>query len=49
MKKVNKPQREKIVILEEKKLTAAKGSSGYMVAWGLDGEENGGSGEGGNP
>ena len=40
VKKVNKPRREKIVVLEEKKLTAAKGSSGYMVSWGLDGAED---------
>jgi hypothetical protein len=50
VKKVSKPRREKkIVVLEEKNLAVAKGSSGYMVSWGLDGEENGGSGEGGNP
>ena len=39
MKKVNKPRREKIVVLEEKKLTVAQGSSGYMVSWGFQ-EEN---------
>jgi hypothetical protein len=37
VKKVNKPRREKIVTLEEKKLTAATGSSGYMVSWGFQG------------
>lgn len=40
MKKGNKPRREKIVVLEEKKLTVAKGSSGYMVSWGFDGGED---------
>jgi hypothetical protein len=46
VKKVNKPRREKIVVLEEKKLTVATGSSGYMVSWGIDGD---GSEEGGHP
>jgi hypothetical protein len=46
VKKVNKPQRKKIVNLEEKKLTLATGSSGYMVSWGF---EETPPGEGGNP
>lgn len=42
MKKVKKPRHEKIVVLEEKQIKEAIGSSGYMVSWGFDGsEENG--------
>jgi hypothetical protein len=36
MKKVKKPSREKMIVLEEKQLKEAIGSSGYMVSWGLD-------------
>jgi hypothetical protein len=43
MKKVKKPSREKIVVLEEKQVKEAIGSSGYMVSWGLDGPGNGGN------
>jgi hypothetical protein len=51
VKKVNKPRREKIVVIEDKKLTVATGSSGYMVSWGFndDGSEDGRGGSGGNP
>jgi hypothetical protein len=43
MKKVKKPSREKIVVLEEKQVKEAIGSSGYMVSWGLDGPGDGGT------
>lgn len=36
MKKVKQPRREKMIILEEKQLKEATGSSGYMVSWGFD-------------
>lgn len=36
MKKVKRPRPEKkIVVLEEKQIKEAIGSSGYMVAWGF--------------
>ena len=47
MKKVIKPRREKIVVLEDKKLTQATGTSGYMVSWGFEGD--GSEDRGGNP
>lgn len=41
MKKVKQPRREKkTVILEEKQLKEATGSSGYMVSWGFTDDEN---------
>ena len=36
MKKAKKPSREKKVVLNEKQLKEATGSSGYMVSWGFD-------------
>ena len=47
MKKVIKPRRVKIVVLEEKKLTLATGTSGYMVSWGFN--DDGSEDRGGNP
>ena len=49
MKKISKPRREKIVVLEEKNLAVAKGSSGYMVSWGFDGGEDPRQGDSTNP
>jgi hypothetical protein len=43
MKKVKKPSREKIVVLEEKQVKKAIGSSGYMVSWGFYGPGDGGN------
>jgi hypothetical protein len=45
VKKVNKPRREKIAPIEEKKLTVATGSSGYSIIAGFVEPTE----EGGNP